>query len=116
MSLSFKQGVSLKNIQPQTVLALILVERIYTAKTLRETVVTALWDDPKLKIHGPKSKHYLGLAADFRTKHLLDENQKVAVFNEVKRQLLPLGFDVVLESLGKDSEHLHVEFDLKVSI
>ena len=113
MSLSFKQGVSLKNIQVQAWIAIHMVERIFTSKTLLETVVTAVWDDPKLKIHSPKSKHYLGLAVDFRTKHLLNDTLKLLVLNEVKRQLSPLGFDVILESLGKENEHLHLEWDPK---
>jgi len=111
MSLSFKAGVSLNKIQPQTVLAIQLVERIFTGKTLMETVVTAVWDDPKLKIHKLKSKHYEGLAVDFRTKNLMNESLKLLVFNEVKKQLSPLGFDVILESLGKENEHLHLEYD-----
>lgn len=59
--------------------------------------------------HMKGSKHYLDWALDFRTKHLT-VTQKRALAETVK-QRLGKEYDVILESLGKMNEHLHVEYD-----
>ena len=57
--------------------------------------------------HMKGSKHYLDWALDFRTKTL---TQKRALADTVKTRL-GKEYDVILESIGKAQEHLHVEWD-----
>lgn len=59
--------------------------------------------------HGAHSRHYYDAALDIRTKHLTLD-QKYALTEAVKKRL-GAGYDVVLESVGKVNEHLHVEHD-----
>ena len=59
--------------------------------------------------HRDGSLHYVDRALDFRTKHLT-RTQKVALRDTVRTRL-GKGYDVILESVGKAQEHLHVEHD-----
>lgn len=57
-------------------------------------------------VHMPGSRHYEGLALDFRTRHL-NWHQKSAVRRSIARNL-GSDYDVLLERT-----HLHVEYDPK---
>lgn len=72
-----------------------------------EATITS-WGDG---IHGPNSYHkQRGRAVDVRTKSLRLGAAPVFAA-EVKHRIGHLGFDVVLEDLGGENEHLHVELD-----
>lgn len=101
--MEFKTGVSLKSMQPQILLALLECEAIYK-KRLLTLVVTSVTDGK----HKVGSKHYEGLAADLRTK---GTGSARSLYNDIKKKLQPIGFDVILEFEGGDNEHIHVEFD-----
>jgi hypothetical protein len=104
MALQFKAGVSLKDLQPQMLIALQVVEEIFSHFSL-DTVVTSANDGQ----HMNNSYHYRGRAFDFRTKHAAGlMNGLVA---EMTKRLGPLGFDVIWEGIGTENEHLHVELD-----
>jgi hypothetical protein len=61
--------------------------------------------------HMVGSKHYTGDALDVRTKHLsIVEKESL---REMVRHRLGSNYDVILESVGAENEHLHVEFDQK---
>lgn len=90
---------------PQAVLAALVVYSIFESHDL-DCVVTSCNDSR----HGAKSKHWIGAALDFRTKHIASDATKARIVVQVKESL-GADFDVVLESLGQDNEHLHVEFD-----
>jgi len=63
--------------------------------------------------HSEGSKHYTNEAIDIRTKHLPDDGVlKKQVASEIK-EALGEDFDVILESLGGQSEHIHCEYDPK---
>ena len=62
-------------------------------------------------VHMPKSKHYEDAALDFRTKHL-NGDDRAALIQAAKKRL-GKGYDVILESLGRTNEHLHIEWDPK---
>lgn len=96
-----KQGVDLRGLQPQMVLAYILIQGVY-ARHGYPCVITSCSDSK----HGPNSLHYKGLALDLRTRDVLPETMGVMVL-EIKQVLGPQ-FDVVLEK-----DHLHVEWDPK---
>jgi hypothetical protein len=58
--------------------------------------------------HSAKSRHYIGMAVDLRSRHL-DDVGKMVVLNEM-RSNLP-GYDVLLEGKGTPNEHFHLEYD-----
>lgn len=71
-----------------------------------ETVITSAGEGQ----HKPDSLHYLGLALDFRLKHLLVEHRAKVV--QLVKEALPQ-CDVLHEGIGTPNEHLHVEWDPK---
>ena len=69
--------------------------------------------------HSPKSKHYPknnrsgdGEALDFRTKYVELDGRELEFRNAVAQEL-GQDYDVVIEAVGTDNEHLHVEHDPK---
>lgn len=94
-----KPGVSLKGVQPEMVVGLLISETIFAAHGI-ELVVTSVTDG----VHGVNSLHKKGLAADYRSKTLPKEwIPKVA---EALRDALTNEFDVVVEV-----DHFHIEYD-----
>jgi len=104
--LRLKAGVRLADLAPQMVLAAVVVDSIYTANGNLECWITSANDSK----HSERSWHYKGRALDFRTKTYAGD--RVELLNEVKEDL-GADFDVLLEGLGTDNEHLHVEYDPK---
>jgi hypothetical protein len=103
--LHFKIGVGVVGLMPQMLLALRVVEDQMNILHC-DTIVTSCNDSQ----HMSGSKHYSGAAFDFRTKHT---GRSQAIGDAVRKELGPLGFDVLLEDLGGLNEHLHVEYDPK---
>ena len=102
----FKTGCRIKDLKPQTVLALVLCRQIYNDNFAAEMVVTSVNDGR----HMDGSKHDTGEAFDCRTKAT---GRGPQIAREAHRVLGPLGFDVVFEDEGGSNEHLHVEWDPK---
>ena len=94
--------VRFRGIQPQLVLAALRVEEI--CKTYGVACWITSGSDGR---HKAASLHPKGLALDFRTRDLM-EDDKNGFFHDVK-DALGIEFDVVLEL-----DHLHVEYDPKV--
>jgi len=114
-----KSGVKLTGLQPQTVLALSIAERVYERHGL-EPVVTSVNDSR----HGPRSLHAAGAAFDLRlpSRCAAEAGGRAwgqslePVDRDVHRELASrLGecFDAVLEQHQASAFdwHLHVEFD-----
>jgi len=95
--LRIKKGVSIAGIRPEMVVAIFVVEGILASGGY-ETVITAALDSK----HGRGSLHFVGLALDFRTRHIEDDLLPV-ITDEIK-QALGESYDVVLEH-----NHWHVE-------
>jgi hypothetical protein len=100
--MKLKEGVKLSGIQPQTVLAMQIVNSIYN-KHLAELVITSVSDG----LHKQDSKHYKGMGFDCRT-HALRTRTRFDLAYDI-RDALGDDFDVVLEK-----DHLHVEYDPKI--
>ena len=105
MLLQLKDGVKLKDLQPQAVLMLMIVGSCYSRLDPEYVVTVTSGNDGK---HSDKSLHYKGFAFDFRTKNF---NEDKHVLVSMIRQALGAEFDVVLEMEGEPQEHLHVEWD-----
>ncbi len=97
MSLSLKIGVKLRGLTPEMLLAIVVVEGAY-ADLGYDTIITSACDGR----HSRGSLHYVGLAVDFRTRHIGSDRLKVT--GKIKDRL-GLEYDVVLER-----DHIHVEY------
>jgi hypothetical protein len=75
---------------------------------LRRVVITA----GKNGQHMKGSKHDKYEALDLRTKNMPGLDTKYAFVHALQQELGP-DYDVLLEGLGTDNEHVHVEFDKK---
>jgi len=90
-------------IRPELVLAAIIIHEIFRERGVECTITSCVEGK-----HNPGSKHFPGLALDFRTIQAgLDKDQTREIAAECRRRM-GLDFDVVAES-----DHLHVEFDSK---
>lgn len=105
--LSLKSSVNLDGLKPQAVVGMVIVKTVYEFKKI-ECVITSCNDSK----HGDKSLHYFGRAFDVRTKNIPSMALKIEIADLCKANLGPQ-FDVVLESVGLDNEHLHIEWDPK---
>jgi hypothetical protein len=103
--IALKKGVKLRLLSPQMVVALMIVHAVYARNNAICTVTSA--ND---STHSLNSLHYGGNALDFRTKNYA--SNKSMLLEEVK-QSLGDEYDVVLEGLDTDNEHMHVEYDPK---
>ena len=99
----YKEGVSRKSLQPTMSLAVNEINKCFE-KIDKEFVITSTYDGK----HKKGSLHYIGLAIDFRNRHLSDKEQSELmacirsnpVFKNDKRfQFLP------------KKTHIHVEYD-----
>jgi hypothetical protein len=98
--LKIKEGVKLKGIQPEMVLAAQIVASVYATFDNAACVITSAKDGK----HMDGSLHCVGYALDFRTSHIRSGWQQ-KLFDDVTRAL-GAEYDVVPEPT-----HLHVEYD-----
>lgn len=105
--LSLKFNTKLYRLQPQAVLAAMVVERVFARHDIVQCVITSGSDGK----HRPDSLHYSGYALDFRSKNVPPQ-LKHEVLEEI-RAALGADFDVLLEGLDTPHEHYHVEWDPK---
>ena len=87
--MEFKPGVSLKGMTPQILLGLIEAEKIYKNRLLTMTV---------LGMHD-------GTAVELQTK---GTGSTMSLLGDLKRKLLPAGYEVLLMEEGLDLEHIRV--------
>ena len=99
--LRMKEGVSIAGIRPELSVGLSIADGVF-AKRGRDCVVTSGVEGEHMK----GSKHYVGLAADLRKRHL-PGGMDAEVVVELRRDL-GADFDVVLKPT-----HIHIEFDPK---
>ena len=105
--LKVKAGVQPKILHMMAVLSSLAAE----TTDVPELVVTSGMDST----HGRNSLHYALRALDVRTKTFSSLAMK-EYFAQRCREEFGLDYDIVLESIGLDNEHLHIEFDPNRSI
>lgn len=103
--MELKYGVKLTDLSPQMVLAAMVVAAVCDQFNVPCCITSA--NDSR---HSDRSLHYKGKALDFRTKYP-ELDGKEEIFKSAVASRLGIEFDVVLEGVGTDNEHLHVEFD-----
>jgi len=82
------------------------VNRVWTKYGFTATITSSLDG-----VHMDGSKHYEGLAEDYRTKDL-PVSKKHIMFNDVQ-EILGTDYQVLFEYENQDNEHLHIEYDPK---
>jgi hypothetical protein len=102
-----KHNVKLNSLTTQAALGMCIVSAVYHRLDPSSSCTFTSVNDSK---HSDKSLHYHGNAFDVRTKDFTANKQYLVA--EVKAALGP-DYDVVLEALGTDNEHLHVEYQPK---
>jgi len=103
--MKIKKGVDLSILQPQMVLAAMVVE---TAFQGYECTITSGCEHVEHRL--PHSKHYTGNALDFRLRNVPNNVARNLILIRAK-DALPDDFDLVMS--GKNAPCLHVEFDPK---
>lgn len=99
---SLKPGVRIIGFRPETLLALVVADGLWSKQGL-DLVVTSVTEG----VHMRGSKHYTGSAFDIRTSNTKGQEQTLT-----KKLADALGpdFDVILEK-----NHVHVEWDPKTA-
>jgi len=105
--LKIKSGVHLTGLRPEMTPVLVNAATVFGNCGV-DAVITAGVDGS----HSRGSLHYVGLALDFRLKHIATLEQKATVLNAMLASLGAL-YDVVWEDAGGINEHLHVEYQPK---
>lgn len=104
------------DIVPELVLALVVVDQVLATNGVN-TVITSLNDGR----HSETSLHYCRSgkhtdrkcrAADIRSKYPVLNGREGEIRDEIKRRL-GAHYDVLIEAVGTDNEHFHVEYDPK---
>lgn len=85
------------------------VSRVWASHGFQGTITSGMDGE-----HMAGSKHYDGLAEDYRT-HDLPADLKYGMFNEV-RNILGADYEVIFENENQPNEHLHIEYDPKISL
>jgi len=100
-----KQGAKIQGLQPEMVLACILIKPIL-AKYKQDFVITEGTGGE----HSQKSRHYIGYAVDVRTRDIANDAEKIRMSNEV-RSVLGDEYYIKLHET-----HLHIQFNGSVNL
>lgn len=106
--INVKDGVRFKVLLPCIYDIFPVLVEIWKDKSGKKATITSANDST----HGQKSLHYENRAIDVRSQDL-SEQEKDTILSALKSKLNPIGYDVILESRGKTSEHFHIEYDPK---
>lgn len=107
--IALKDTVRFKRLTPEIVLLFPLIVDVwkeYAVETI--PVITSANDS----VHGANSYHGIDYALDLRSKNLSAE-QKQQILGALKKALAGKNYDVILEALGTDNEHFHIEFNAR---
>lgn len=109
-------SIRFHDIVPEMVIALIVADQVLTERGV-PCVVTSANDGG----HSAASLHYSRQgkhsdlkcrALDIRSKYPVLDGTEKDVRDEIKRRL-GLHYDVLIEAVGTDNEHFHIEWDPK---
>lgn len=105
--MKLKSGVSIKLLQPQIVLGIMIIEPVFKDYGTELTITCG--SNGKHKV--ANSLHYQGLAIDIRS-HDIKPSLLHMVLAECRARL-GVEFDFILEDEGTPDEHFHMEFQPK---
>ena len=97
-----KEGVKFESLRPELYSIFHVISTVFNSVG-KSCVITSANDSK----HKFDSKHYINLALDLRSKHLLDLMQKQIVLGQLREKLGPK-YQVLFENEGTESEHYHL--------
>lgn len=100
-----KPGAKILGIKPEILLGLKIVEKVFSSLGYDVILTEATGG-----MHMHESLHYVGLAVDLRSKHMLNID-KTTVIAKISSELED--FDFIIENEGTEREHFHLEFQPK---
>lgn len=103
---SFLSSTDISNLKPQMIVCDYVIQSIFSSLGIA-CIRTSVGD----KVHSARSLHKPGYAVDYRTKHINGISDKLKLVDVVKDSCP--WCDVILEHVGEDQEHMHVEYDPK---
>lgn len=106
-----KPGASIRGLAPQLFHAWDVFNELYKDRGYTECVLTSGVDSK----HGYGSLHYVGLAIDIRS-HILKDSVEKQQIRDMAAYALGPEYDVVLEDLGGENEHFHIEYQPKTKL
>ena len=105
-----KEGVKITGVRPEIMLGLLVCE-CALLKRGHEVIVTELVGGT----HSRTSLHPVGLAVDFRSKHIDSIEEKYDLL-DIMKDSLGEKYDLLLENAGGQEEHFHLEYQPKFSL
>jgi hypothetical protein len=106
-----KLGVDLRILAPQWAIGYPIVQQAFLSRGYSCVVTNGNERTPEQLVAKPNTLHPSGRALDFRTKHV-PMSEKLPLVQALK-EALGAQWDVELERVGQEQEHVHVEFDVK---
>lgn len=100
-----KPGAKIAKIQPEILLGIEIVRAVLDRYGY-DCIITEGTGGKHLS----RSRHYVGLAVDIRSKHIKTAVEKYQILDKAA-ECLGDDFDFILEMPGKENEHYHLEFD-----
>jgi len=88
--MEFQSDINLRDLSPQLLLALLLSEQVYKGRLLTLTLEGVGESSLRLKTKGTGST--------------------TSLLGDIKRKLLPAGYEVVVMNEGLDTEHIRVVY------
>lgn len=101
-----KNNVHFKRILSQTYSLFPVLEKVWGMFAVDINIVITSANDSS---HMARSLHYEDKAIDVRSMNLTD-TQKRLILEQLKLQL-DQDYDILLENIGTNNEHFHIEFD-----
>lgn len=99
-----KPGVVFKALKQEIWAIFPLISKVF-ARFGHDCVITSANDGT----HKPNSRHYIDLAIDLRSHHLLDMIQKNGVLKELQ-DILGDKYLILFENPKQDNEHFHIGY------
>ena len=104
MDIQIDKGVNMAGIDPRMWSKAEAIADIFRAEGVKPVITSAA-----RPIEGKFSFHWMGLALDWRGRHLVGETARNRVFERLKK-LLGTDFDVKMYDLDQGG-HYHIEYD-----
>jgi len=105
--LLFKADVKINGARPELLRAMATAVEVWEMLGIPELVITSINDGQHMK----GSFHYVGKAFDARTHNVREAGKDPEMLTAHLRASLGGDYDVILEFVGEDKEHVHVEYD-----
>ena len=106
---AFKDGVKLNGIKPEAAIAMLCTFDVFELYQV-DCLISSVCEGK----HSRTSLHYVGYAFDISMDNVLDSQIANTLIFNIKQRLTD-EYDVILEWTDSDNDHIHIEFQPKLS-